>query len=552
MFISYAKEDQSTVDHLKPVLRRLQIELGVEFFQDAESIVPGAQWENAISDALEQSGVFVCLLSTHYFSSSFIQRDELPFINRQCNVGINVIPIYIEPVYISPTSIFSKIQGINNPDRPINQLSEGEFASFILDFEKHVRNIAIANPLPYSRPMVRYNLVVVGKTGAGKSELVNYLFGQNVARSGIGRPITPIGFHRHDFVIAGVPASVWDSAGLEIGNANEWKQILEEELATRGPTEPIQKWFHTVLYCVQATGARFEDFELNIVKEFISKRYNVIIVITKCFISTKKIDELKRSVLERLPNGICCLCVNSTDEEIREMVIPSYGRYNLFKEIQASLIESLTSRIPARCIGFMGMEIDKNCMKIIEDVKMKSGLTAREYIREFVIKELTDISSSITSPQGKFAQIIKEETRITLKVYREISGIIDQAIVVIEENGVVMESSSASISKMKGFWSVFEKAFDELYDWDMTAKLNTVFHPKFSEVVDLIAKGLFSPIAFILGFSSAGSEYITDHLAYTGTVCDEIKKYNKKIKEDLWKNESSIRKLFSDIARDVL
>src|SRR5690606_19569099 len=61
----------------------------------------------------------------------------------------------------------------------------------------------------------RFNLAVFGKTGVGKSTLINAVFGEDVAPTGIGEPVTMDGHlyvHRSGFL------GLYDTRGLEIGN----------------------------------------------------------------------------------------------------------------------------------------------------------------------------------------------------------------------------------------------------------------------------------------------------------------------------------------------
>lgn len=64
----------------------------------------------------------------------------------------------------------------------------------------------------------RFNLAIFGKTGAGKSTLINAIFGEEVAPTGVGRPVTMEShFYEHSAGFLGV----FDSRGLEIGRDTE-------------------------------------------------------------------------------------------------------------------------------------------------------------------------------------------------------------------------------------------------------------------------------------------------------------------------------------------
>src|SRR3982750_2882295 len=71
--------------------------------------------------------------------------------------------------------------------------------------------------------MGRFNLAIFGKTGVGKSTLVNAVFGEEVARTGIGQPVTR-GSHLYVDRIGHL--GIVDTQGLEVGRDS--KEILSE------------------------------------------------------------------------------------------------------------------------------------------------------------------------------------------------------------------------------------------------------------------------------------------------------------------------------------
>ena len=58
------------------------------------------------------------------------------------------------------------------------------------------------------------NIIVAGKTGVGKSTLINSVFRDNLVETGMGKPITS---HMRKITKKGVPLSIYDTRGFELG-----------------------------------------------------------------------------------------------------------------------------------------------------------------------------------------------------------------------------------------------------------------------------------------------------------------------------------------------
>lgn len=127
----------------------------------------------------------------------------------------------------------------------------------------------------------RCNVLILGKTGTGKSSLLNYLCNENLAKTGAGKPVTGEGIY--DFVanINGQEVKIYDSWGIEAGKVREWKTLLDEKLKAHGVDKDIKDWFHSVIYCIQAGGGRIEDIDEEIICKFLSEGYRLIVVLTK-------------------------------------------------------------------------------------------------------------------------------------------------------------------------------------------------------------------------------------------------------------------------------
>lgn len=75
-FIIYAREDKDALLELKKQLIPLERSRQIALWYDGE-IVPGEEWEKAIKTRLETADIILLLLSSDFFASDYIEKEEL-------------------------------------------------------------------------------------------------------------------------------------------------------------------------------------------------------------------------------------------------------------------------------------------------------------------------------------------------------------------------------------------------------------------------------------------------------------------------------------------
>lgn len=147
------------------------------------------------------------------------------------------------------------------------------------------------------------NIIVVGKTGVGKSSLINSVFRGNFAKTGVGKPVT-----ENIKVIKkfGVPLQIIDTQGIEVADYEKTRVNIEGYINKNNNSELSENYVHLAWLCINDTGKRYEEAEINIAKYLVSKGIPVIVVLTKtsAFMKNEFADEVRKA-FKNYSHAVC-------------------------------------------------------------------------------------------------------------------------------------------------------------------------------------------------------------------------------------------------------
>ena len=141
------------------------------------------------------------------------------------------------------------------------------------------------------REIGQVNVLIAGRTGVGKSTLINEIFQGKMADTGQGRPVTQC---TREITKEGIPLAIWDTRGLELKAFKETIDELEQLVISRAGETEVKKHIHVAWLCIHEDGRRVEDAEMELHKT-LAKHMPVIGVVTKA-----RADQGFRAEVQRL------------------------------------------------------------------------------------------------------------------------------------------------------------------------------------------------------------------------------------------------------------
>ena len=146
----------------------------------------------------------------------------------------------------------------------------------------------------------RANILLVGKTGVGKSSLVNAVFGGQFAETGTGEPITR---HLHRYAPENSNVVVFDTKGLEHGNHDKFIEETSGFLSSLRSSHDLRDHLHVVWYVIDMAHARFQPFEQRICTEVL-EQIPVFFVLNKVDTAERaQVDAIRELVVaQRFPS----------------------------------------------------------------------------------------------------------------------------------------------------------------------------------------------------------------------------------------------------------
>ncbi len=223
------------------------------------------------------------------------------------------------------------------------------------------------------------SVLVIGKSGVGKSSLLNYMFSAEIEKTGAGKPVTEKGIFPHRYEYSeNFTINIYDTWGLEADKSEEWQALIDNEVREHDK-KSIEEWFHTVIYCLSANSDRVEDFECDMIKNLLASNNNIVVALTHA--KTPDINEKKGMVnILVARTGIDksrIINVSSVEKKtLGGKVTEKFGKNEIFTAILKNLWNSICSKLPFNIMNDIHRHLVKDRQRQLDKVNGRINVKA--------------------------------------------------------------------------------------------------------------------------------------------------------------------------------
>lgn len=141
------------------------------------------------------------------------------------------------------------------------------------------------------------NIMVAGITGTGKSTLVNAVFGEDLAETGFGVPVTQ---NISEYDCSDLPIRIWDTVGLELDSDKTARTIksIKDKIYEKAEMPNLSDRMHAIWYCINSRSMRYQSVETEFVKSLHSIGVPFIIVLTQCIGAEDEVNAFEEKIRE--------------------------------------------------------------------------------------------------------------------------------------------------------------------------------------------------------------------------------------------------------------
>ncbi|WRF57119.1 50S ribosome-binding GTPase [Helicobacter pylori] len=102
----------------------------------------------------------------------------------------------------------------------------------------------------------KMNILLMGATGVSKSSLINALFGKEIAKAGVGEPITQ---HVEKYIDEQKGLVFWDTKGIEDKGYENTLESIKKEMEGSFKTLNEKEAIDVAYLCVKETSGRIQE-----------------------------------------------------------------------------------------------------------------------------------------------------------------------------------------------------------------------------------------------------------------------------------------------------